>query len=280
MLSDMNDVLRTKEESLHDLLSGIGGVVVAYSGGVDSSYLAAVASEALGDRALCVTAVSPSLARRELDAAKALARRFGWNHRTIGTHEVGREEYARNESDRCYWCKTELFDVLSPIAARRDGMILVGTNLDDLGDYRPGLQAATERGVRAPLVEVGLAKADVRSLSARRGLPTADKPASPCLSSRIAYGVRVTPERLRRIDRAEDFLLSLGFTVVRVRDHGELARIEVPVEDIDAALAQRAEIAAHLRGLGWRYVTIDLEGFRSGSLNEVLPLPVVRRAGP
>jgi uncharacterized protein len=280
MLSDMNDVLRTKEESLHDLLSGIGAVVVAYSGGVDSSYLAAVASEALGDRALCVTAVSPSLARRELDAAKALARRFGWNHRTVGTHEVGREEYARNESDRCYWCKTELFDVLSPIAARRDGMILVGTNLDDLGDYRPGLQAATERGVRAPLVEVGLAKADVRSLSARRRLPTADKPASPCLSSRIAYGVRVTPERLRRIDRAEDFLLSLGFTVVRVRDHGELARIEVPVEDIDAALARRAEIAAHLRGLGWRYVTIDLEGFRSGSLNEVLPLPVVRRAGP
>ena len=276
----MNDVLRTKEESLHDLLSGIGAVVVAYSGGVDSSYLAAVASEALGDRALCVTAVSPSLARRELDAAKALARRFGWNHRTVGTHEVGREEYARNESDRCYWCKTELFDVLSPIAARRDGMILVGTNLDDLGDYRPGLQAATERGVRAPLVEVGLAKADVRSLSARRRLPTADKPASPCLSSRIAYGVRVTPERLRRIDRAEDFLLSLGFTVVRVRDHGELARIEVPVEDIDTALARRAEIAAHLRGLGWRYVTIDLEGFRSGSLNEVLPLPVVRRAGP
>jgi pyridinium-3,5-biscarboxylic acid mononucleotide sulfurtransferase len=276
----MNDVLRIKEESLYDLLSGIGAVVVAYSGGVDSSYLAAVASEALGDRALCVTAVSPSLARRELDAAKALARLFGWNHRTVGTHEVGREEYARNESDRCYWCKTELFDVLSPIAAQRDGMILVGTNLDDLGDYRPGLQAATERGVRAPLVEAGLAKADVRSLSARRGLPTADKPASPCLSSRIAYGVRVTPERLRRIDRAEDFLLSLGFTVVRVRDHGELARIEVPVEDIDGALARRAEIAARLQGLGWRYVTIDLEGFRSGSLNEVLPLPVVRRAGP
>jgi uncharacterized protein len=276
----MNDVLRTKEESLYDLLSDIGAVVVAYSGGVDSSYLAAVASEALGDRALCVTAVSPSLARRELDGAKALARRFGWNHRTVGTHEVGREEYARNESDRCYWCKTELFDVLSPIAAQRDGMILVGTNLDDLGDYRPGLQAATERGVRAPLVEVGFAKADVRSLSARRGLPTADKPASPCLSSRIAYGVRVTPERLRRIDRAEDFLLSLGFTVVRVRDHGELARIEVPVEDIDGALVRRAEIAARLQGLGWRYVTIDLEGFRSGSLNEVLPLPVVRRAAP
>jgi uncharacterized protein len=195
----------------------------------------------------------------------------------VGTHEVGREEYARNDSERCYWCKTELFDVLSPIAAQSDAVILVGTNLDDLDDYRPGGRAAAERGVRAPLVEVGLAKAEVRILSARRGLPTADKPASPCLSSRIAYGVRVTPERLRRIDRAEDYVLSLGFGVVRVRDHGELARIEVPVEDIERALARRAEIAAHLLGLGWSYVTIDLEGFRSGSLNELLPPPVLRR---
>jgi pyridinium-3,5-biscarboxylic acid mononucleotide sulfurtransferase len=275
----MSDVLRTKEQSLHDLLSGMVSAVVAFSGGVDSTYLAAVASEALGERALCVTAVSPSLARRELAAARELAGRFGWNHRTIGTHEVGREEYARNDSDRCYWCKSELFDVLSPIAGRRDGVILVGTNLDDLGDYRPGQRAAAERGVRAPLVEVGLAKDEVRNLSARRGLPTAEKPASPCLSSRVAYGVRVTPERLRRIDRAEDFLLALGFSVVRVRDHGELARIEVPVEDIEQALARRAEIASRLQELGWRYVTVDLEGFRSGSLNEVLPLPVLRRSG-
>jgi pyridinium-3,5-biscarboxylic acid mononucleotide sulfurtransferase len=273
----MSDVLRTKEKSLHRLLSGMGSAVVAYSGGVDSSYLAAVATEALADRALCVTAVSPSLARRELAAAKALAGRFGWNHRAVGTHEVGREEYARNDSQRCYWCKTELFEVLSPIATERDAVILVGTNLDDLDDYRPGRRAAAERGVRAPLVEARLAKADVRSLSARRGLPTADKPASPCLSSRVAYGVRVTPERLRRIDRAEDYLLSLGFAVVRVRDHDELARIEVPREDIDRALGRRAEITAHLIGLGWRYVTIDLEGFRSGSMNEVLPPPVLRR---
>ena len=275
--SDMSDVLRAKEKSLQDLLSGMGAAVIAYSGGVDSAYLSAVASEVLGDGALCVTAVSPSLARRELTAATALADRFGWNHRTVGTHEVGREEYARNNSDRCYWCKTELFDVMEPIAAQRDAVIMVGTNLDDLGDFRPGQRAAAERGVRAPLVEVSLSKAEVRALSARRGLPTADKPASPCLSSRVAYGVRVTPERLRRIDRAEDFVLSLGFTVVRVRDHGELARIEVPVADIDRALARRAEITSHLTGLGWRYITIDLEGFRSGSLNEVLPLPIVRR---
>ena len=275
----MNDVLRTKEKSLHDMLSGLGAAVIAYSGGVDSSYLAAISSEALGDRALCVTAVSPSLAKRELVAAKSLADRFGWNHRTVGTHEVGREDYARNDHDRCYWCKTELFDVLSPIARQDDAVILVGTNVDDLGDYRPGQRAARERGIRAPLVDVGLTKAEVRSLSARRGLPTADKPASPCLSSRVAYGVRVTPERLRRIDRAEDFVLGLGFTVVRVRDHGELARVEVPAEDIDRVLARRAEISDRLRDLGWRYVSVDLEGFRSGSLNELLPLPVLRRAG-
>jgi pyridinium-3,5-biscarboxylic acid mononucleotide sulfurtransferase len=275
----MRDDLGRKEDALVDLLVEMEAAVVAYSGGVDSSYLASVAATTLGERSLCVTAVSPSLARRELDSAVSVARRFGWNHRTIGTHEVGREDYARNDGSRCYYCKSELFDVLTPIAAERSAPILVATNSDDLSDYRPGHKAADERGVRAPLVEVGLTKAEVRTLSARRGLPTADKPASPCLSSRIAYGVRVTPERLRRIDRAEDYLLSLGFDIVRVRDHGDLARIEVPRASVDRLVSIQDEVEARLKDLGWRYVTVDLGGFRSGSMNAALLQPTFRRAG-
>jgi uncharacterized protein len=268
----MNTALGLKEQALYELVSDLGATVVAYSGGVDSSYLAHVAHEVLGSRALAVTAVSPSLARRELEAARRLASSRGWHHRCVGTHEVAREEYARNESDRCYWCKTELFEVLSPVAGALGAAIVVGTNVDDLGDHRPGQRAALERGVRAPYVEVGLTKAEIRQLSAAAGLPTADKPASPCLSSRVAYGIRVTPERLRRIDSAEDFLLSMGLTELRVRDHGDLARIEVPIESLQDMIARRQEVAERLGELGWRYVTLDLAGFRSGSLNEVLNL--------
>ena len=266
-------MLKAKKRQLVSLLVEMHRVVVAYSGGVDSSFLTAMAHETLGGRALALTAVSPSLARRELDDARELARRFGWNHETVSTHEVGREEYARNDPDRCYWCKDELFNVLEPRAAATGAVIATGTNTDDLGDHRPGLRAASERDVRAPLVEAGLSKHDVRALSRDLGLPTADKPASPCLSSRFAYGVRVTPQGLRRIERAEEAVRSLGFEVLRVRDHGDLARIEVPLEDVPRAAALQRELTGALLALGFHHVTLDLAGFRSGSLNTVLREP-------
>ncbi|HEX2295484.1 MAG TPA: ATP-dependent sacrificial sulfur transferase LarE [Actinomycetota bacterium] len=269
--------LTAKKQALEEALRGYGAVVVAYSGGVDSAFLTAVAHDVLPGAALAVTAVSPSLARRERAGAEALARRYGWRHRTVETREVERPEYARNAGDRCYWCKDELFDVLAPIAARRGAALAVGTNTDDLGDHRPGLRAAREHGVRSPLVDAGMSKADVRALAAERGLPVADKPASPCLASRVAYGVEVSPERLRRIDEAEEAVRDLGFDVLRVRDHGDLARVEVPVEDLPRAAALRDEMHSRLVALGFRFVTLDLAGFRSGSLNAALGPPAIRR---
>ncbi|MDQ4095208.1 MAG: ATP-dependent sacrificial sulfur transferase LarE [Actinomycetota bacterium] len=267
-----------KERALDEILMGLGRVVVAYSGGVDSAYLTARAHAVLGDRSLAITAVSPSLSQRELAGARALAAGRGWRHEIVSTNEVEREEYARNDPDRCYWCKTELFDVLAPMAAARDASVLIGTNVDDLGDIRPGLRAARERAALAPMVDAGLTKADVRALSRAMGLPTADKPASPCLASRFAYGVRVTSEGLERIERAEAFVRALGFEVFRVRDHGELARIEVEPGDFERAVAVRDRLEEQLTSLGWRYVTLDLRGFRSGSMNEVLAPPRLRRA--
>jgi uncharacterized protein len=268
--------LSSKKKALEDALRGYGSVVVAYSGGVDSAFLTAVAHDVLGPRALAVTAVSPSLARREREGAEALARRYGWRHRTVESHEVERPEYARNAGDRCYWCKDELFEVLAPLAKELGAPVAVGTNTDDLGDHRPGLRAARERGVRSPLVDAGMSKADVRALAAERGLPVADKPASPCLASRVAYGVEVTPERLARVDAAEEAVRELGFEVLRVRDHGDLARVELPVEDLDRAASLRAELHARLSGLGFRFVTLDLGGFKSGSLNAALRPPSFR----
>jgi pyridinium-3,5-biscarboxylic acid mononucleotide sulfurtransferase len=272
----MEATLAAKKARLEQSVASLERVVVAYSGGVDSALVAAVAHDVLGEGALAVTAVSPSLASRERRAAAELAECFGWHHRLVGTHEVAREEYAVNDPDRCYWCKTELFEVLGPIAAERGARIAVGTNLDDLSDYRPGLRAATESDVATPLADAGLSKDEVRALSTERGLPTATKPASPCLASRFAYGVRVTPEGLRRIDAAEEAVRAHGFEVFRVRDHGDRARLEVLVEEIPRALDLRGAITDELAALGFREVTIDPKGFRSGSLNEVLKAPTIK----
>jgi uncharacterized protein len=272
----MDSALAAKRKALDADLAALARVVVAYSGGVDSSFLAAAAHDVLGDNCLVVTASSPSLAERALEDARALARSRGWKHLVVPTQEVLRERYARNAPDRCYWCKTELFDVLGPLARQRHARIAVGTNADDLGDFRPGIKAAARRGVRAPLADASLTKADVRALSAEAGLSTADKPASPCLASRFAYGVRVTEEGLRRIDRAEEAMRTLGFGDLRVRDHDDLARIEVPADEVERAASLRGEIAALMKDLGFAYVTLDLTGLRSGSLNEVLGPPRIR----
>lgn len=275
----MNQVLRDRESHLLSTLEGVSDLIVAYSGGVDSAYLASAANAVLGDKALAVTAVSPSLARRELRAAISLAERRGWNHVVVDTAELDREEYARNAPDRCYWCKTELFDVIEPLASERNAAIALGTNADDLDDHRPGSRAARERGALTPLADARLTKDDVRELSRRAGLPTAEKPAAPCLASRFAYGVRVTEPGLDRVDAAEESLRAFGLRVLRVRDHGnDLARLEVPLDEIATVVDNREAIAAALSELGFRYVTLDLDGFRSGSLNEVLTVPRLRRS--
>jgi uncharacterized protein len=259
-----------KIAAVRRLLAETGGVVVAHSGGVDSSVVAALASSVLGDRALAVTAVSPSLAPGELEDAKRVANVVGVRHRAVRTHETERPAYLANGTDRCYHCKAELYDVLRRVAAE-EGLPVVasGANADDLADFRPGLRAAAEHGVRHPLVEAGLTKQDVRGAARRLGVPVWDKPASACLSSRIPFGVRITVEELSRIGRAERLLKELGFRQCRVRAHGELVRIEVEPQDVPT-LAQadvRERVTRGLKDLGYRFVTLDLEGFRTGSFN-------------
>lgn len=276
----MDQVLAAKRQFLENAIGEAGSVVVAYSGGVDSSFLAAVAHEVLGHNSLAATAVSPALSARSRSQASFQARERGWNHLEIETRELERPEYARNAADRCYWCKTELFEVLAPLAEARGARMLVGTNADDLTDFRPGLRAAREASVLAPLADAGLTKAEIRAMSAELGLATASKPASPCLASRFAYGVAVTQEGLRRIDRAEEIVRALGFEEFRVRDHGDIARIEVPAADLARAFQFHATLDKDLRALGWSYVALDLGGFRSGSLNEVLQIAAPPRDDP
>jgi uncharacterized protein len=269
------DLLTAKHDALLDLLTGLPGVIIAYSGGVDSAYLAWAATRALGSRALCVTADSPSYPRRHRDIAVRLAREFGFNHEIIATHEFEDPHYRANPANRCYFCKTELYTHLAALAEARGIPVIVdGSNADDRGDYRPGRQAAREHGVRSPLDEVGLTKAEIRLLSRDAGLPIWDEPASACLSSRIPYFSEVTDEKLRMIERAEMVLHDLGFRVCRVRHHDTVARIELGREEIARALDPETAdtIDRELRAIGYRHVTVDLRGYRLGSLNDALKL--------
>jgi pyridinium-3,5-biscarboxylic acid mononucleotide sulfurtransferase len=263
-----------KEAALGDTLASLGSVIVAYSGGVDSAYLAYVAARTLGDRATAVTADSPSYPERHRHMAVQIARDFGLRHEIIQTHELDVAEYRSNPTNRCYFCKRELYTHLSRIAAERDAIVVDGNNADDRGDYRPGRQAAREFGVRSPLDEVELGKTEIRELSRRAGLPTWDEPASACLSSRIPYLHEVTDEKLRTIEQAEEALRALGFRVFRVRHHDEVARIEIARDEMARALEPElaASILRALKALGYRYVSLDLQGYRTGSLNEGLLL--------
>lgn len=255
--------------------------VVAFSGGVDSALVAKGAFLALGHKATAVTAVSPSLAAGELDEAKSVAKLIGITHVTIDTREFHNPAYVRNEHDRCYHCKTELYDQLEIICQQYpDAVIANGTNIDDTSDFRPGLKAASEHQVRSPLAECGLDKAMVRQLAQHWNLPVWNKPAMPCLSSRVAYGEEVTPTRLRMIDKAEQFLREHKFDQVRVRYHrGDLARLEVPLAEISRLVEEpfRDRLANRLGEIGFRFITVDLSGFRSGSLNTLVPLAILQQ---
>jgi uncharacterized protein len=268
-------------DRLIETLRGYGRLAVAYSGGIDSTVVAQAAHEALGDAAIAVTAVSDSLATGELEEAQALARRIGIRHRVIRTEEFADPNYLRNNPDRCYFCKSELYGRLAGLLKELEvDTIASGANTDDLGDHRPGMRAASEHGVRHPLQECGLSKADVRALAKAWDLPTWDKPATPCLSSRIAYGEDVTTEKVRMIDEAEQWLRQRGLRLLRVRYHkGDMARIEVPLDELPRLTQPevRDALVQTFRALGFKFITLDLEGFRSGSLNGLIPLEILQR---
>lgn len=266
--------LAVKWDALVELLRTLGSCVVAFSGGLDSTVLAKAAQIALGDRAIAATGVSASMAAGELEACRNLADQIGIRHLVLPTGEFENPAYRQNAPDRCYHCKSDLFDRLRELAEQWPmAVVCDGANQDDLEDYRPGAQAAREKQVRSPLAEVGLTKAELRQLAAWWHLPVWNKPATPCLATRIAYGEEVTPERLAMVDQAETFLRSFGLQPIRVRYHrGDLARIEVPQDAFTRFLDPefRSQVAAHLKQIGFKFVTLDLEGFRSGSLNALL----------
>jgi uncharacterized protein len=270
-----SDALACKAERLHAILAGYQSILVAFSGGVDSAYLAVAAYRILGPRALAVTADSPSYPDSHRRLALGIAGQFGFAHEVIHTAELDRPEYRANPANRCYYCKDELYRNLSAIARDRGFAVVVdGNNADDRGDYRPGRQAAREHGVRSPLDEAELTKDDIRALARDAGLASWDEPASACLSSRIPYGQEVTDERLRQIERAEDVVRELGFRVFRVRHHDTVARLEIARAEMPRALDPdiNATLVAALKALGYQYVSLDLQGYRLGSLNEALRL--------
>lgn len=268
--------LISRADDLIEHLRNYRSVAVALSGGVDSAVVAQASYLALGNHAVAFTADSPSVARRDLQDAIAVARQIGIRHELIQTTEFADENYLRNQGDRCYYCKSNLYDTLIPLLPQYQlEVICSGANVDDLGDYRPGLTAAAERGVRHPLQELGFRKKEIRELAQYWNLPVFDKPASPCLSSRLAPGLEVTPERTLRVEKAESFLRSLGLADCRVRYHeGDLARIEVPVENLVWFMNQQlmAQVHSTLKELGFKFVTLDLGGLRSGSLNDLVSL--------